>query len=60
LLPLCDLSFVQLEVDGQVLYTEGEPPTQSFEWTSPVSAFPVIPFQAARPLPPPPLSAQVH
>ena len=60
LLPVRDLTFVQLAVEGQVLYQEGNPPTRAFEWTSPASAFPVIPFSAAPPLPPPPLSGQVH
>ena len=33
LLPLCDLSFVQLKVDGETLYEEGAPPARQILWT---------------------------
>jgi hypothetical protein len=42
LLPLRDLTFVQLEVDGQVVYEEGRPPTWMLQWTFPQGGFPVI------------------
>jgi hypothetical protein len=50
-LPLGDLSFVQLEVDGETLYQEGRPPKRELPLTAAARAFAVIPVRP--PLPPP-------
>jgi hypothetical protein len=59
ILPLHDLTYVRLEVEGHVLYEEGHPPNRPLRWTDPAGAFPVIPMDASHnlPLPPPPLPA---
>ena len=33
LLPLCDLSFVRLELNGECLYEEGKAPNHTMKWT---------------------------
>jgi hypothetical protein len=53
-LPLHDLSCFWLDVDGELLYAEGQPPAQPFEWTVSRGGFPVI-----QSLPPPPLPESV-
>jgi hypothetical protein len=42
-LPLSDLNFVRLEVDGEVLYEEGRAPTRPLDWTVAAEGFPVVP-----------------
>jgi hypothetical protein len=42
LLPLRDLTFVQLEINDQVIYEEGRRPKRRLAWTSPQGGFPVI------------------
>ena len=42
--PVCDLSFVRLEIDGEVLYQEGVPPTCQMRWSTAAEGFPVIPL----------------
>ena len=41
-LPLCDLSFVRLEVEGVIVYEEGRPPDHPLQWTVASGGFPVI------------------
>jgi hypothetical protein len=40
--PLSDLIFVQLEVNGEVLYQEGRPPKKPLQWTVASGGFPII------------------
>src|SRR6186997_659792 len=35
ILPLHDLTYVRLEVEGHVLYEEGHPPNRPLRWTDP-------------------------
>ena len=42
LLPLSDLTFVRLEVDGNVLYAEGRAPRRPLKWTVAAEGFAVV------------------
>ena len=48
-LPLRDLSFARIEVDGEAVYEEGRAPKRPLKWTVATRPFTVIPLQPRGP-----------